>query len=64
MANAIEKCARRRRWSHWTSNLTTLTHESTCISKVVDILFIKVASVVNIKFLFYGLILLWFDNTN
>ena len=26
--------------------------------------FVKVASVVNIKLLFYGLILLWFDNTN
>ena len=31
---------RRRRWSHWTSNLTTLTHDSTYISIVIDMLHI------------------------
>ena len=38
MADAIRKSGRRRWQSHCTSNLTTLTHDSTYISIVIDML--------------------------
>ena len=41
MADAIRKSGRIRRWSHFTSNLTTPTHDSTYISIVIDMLFIN-----------------------
>ena len=41
MADAIRKSERIRRWSHCTSNLTIPTHDFTCISIVIDMLFIN-----------------------
>ena len=41
MVDAIRKSGRRKRGSHWTSNLMTLTHDSMYISIVIDMLFIN-----------------------
>ena len=41
MADAIRKSGRIRQWLHWTSNLTTRTHDSTYISVVIGMFFIN-----------------------
>ena len=38
MADAIRKSGRRIPWSHCPSNLTTLTHDSTYNSVVIDVI--------------------------
>ena len=41
MVDAIGKSSGGRRWSHCTSNLTTLTHDSMHISIVIDVFFVN-----------------------
>ena len=42
ISDVTRKSGRRRQWSQWISYLVTLTHDSTYISIVIDMLFINI----------------------